>query len=400
MNPVKRAWRVFRKQGMRAVVRKALDRLNRRGGTFHSLVRAEDVLAVDWRTPHRWQTEPRELGDGPWTVAWIMSPPGVNSGGHQNIFRFIAFLERAGHHVRIYIDSTVEALTVSEVRERVSSSSSYTDLDATIEEFPRDGIPDDVDAIVATGWETAYLSRRDQSNARRFYFVQDLESLFYPASTDAVLAENTYRFGFVGLTAGNWLATRLRDEFGMSTSPFEFGADTSNYRVTEKGRRNAVFFYARPGTPRRGFELGQLVVRDRPDTQVILAGQPLPPDAVSFPHENPGNVQVRDLSALYNRCAAGLVLSLTNMSLLPLELLAAGVIPVVNDAPNNRMVSSNPFIAYVQPSPRALADAIIAALDRPDQPEYAVAAAESLAGHTWEESGAQFLAAFEGGMRG
>ena len=132
----------------------------------------------------------------------------------------------------------------------------------------------------------------------------------------------------------------------------------------------------------------------------MLAGQKLPTTAVPFPHENPGNVQVGELNVLYNRCAVGLVLSLTNMSLLPLELLAAGVIPVVNDAPNNRMVSDNPFIAYAPPTPRALADAIVAILDRDDQPEYARKASASLARATWEESGAQFLAAFEEGMRG
>ena len=404
MNPVRRAWRVLRKRGIRVVVKKALTRAFQTEGLSESLVRADDVLAVDWREPHRWIAQPRNVGDGPWTVAWIMSPPGANSGGHQNIFRFIAFLERAGHRVRIYLDSTIETSTLAEVRERVARSSSYPNLAATIEDLPREGAPGDVDAIVATGWETAYLSYRDPSDARRFYFVQDLEPLFYPASTDSVLASNTYRFGFIGLTAGGWLSTRLRDEFGMRATPFDFGAESTNYSVTETGRRNGVFFYARPETPRRGFELGalalELVMRDRPATDIILAGQDLRGTAIPFRHENPGNVQVGDLNAIYNRCATGLVLSLTNMSLLPLELLAAGVIPVVNDAPNNRLVSDNPYIAYAEPTPRALADALLAALDRDDQQAYALEAAASLRGETWERSGAQFLAAFEEGMHG
>ena len=91
---------------------------------------------------------------------------------------------------------------------------------------------------------------------------------------------------------------------------------------------------------------------------------------------------------------------MTNMSLLPLELLAAGVIPVVNDGDNNRMVSSNPFIEYTPASPRALADRLIAVVDRADLPEHARAAVASLGDDGWDASGVQFVSAFEGGMRG
>jgi hypothetical protein len=331
-----------------------------------------------------------------------MSPPGVNSGGHQNLFRFISFLEEAGYRTRIYLYSAVTPDSAADVRARVAASSSYPKLRASIQEFPATGVPADVDALFATGWETAYPVHRDSSDARRFYFVQDFEPLFYPWGSESLLAENTYRFGFTGITAGQWLAGRLHDEYGMPTSAFDFGADLRHYRVTETGRRDAVFFYARPETPRRGFELGamalELVARERPGTPIILAGQQLRGPELPFAFENPGNVQVADLNALYNRCAAGLVLSLTNLSLLPLELLSAGVIPVVNDGPNNRLVSDNPFIEYTEPSPRALADRILGVLARDDQAEHAAHAAASVEATTWERAGEQFLSAFRRGM--
>ena len=119
-----------------------------------------------------------------------------------------------------------------------------------------------------------------------------------------------------------------------------------------------------------------------------------------FPHENPGNMQVGELNATYNRCAAGLVLSLTNMSLLPLELLSAGVIPVVNDGENNRLVSDNEYIAYTEPNPRALADRILEILDRDDAPAHAERAAASVGTTTWAAAGEQFMTAFDRGVRG
>lgn len=404
MSAFHRAWRTFRDQGARTVLQKAIARAFPVASTRPSLVREEDVLAVDWRDDPPWRSTPRRIGSGPLTVAWVMSPPGANSGGHQNIFRFIRVLEQAGHRVRVYLYSTFDPTTAEQSAERVRGSSSYPDVAATIEDYPDGGVPADVDAIFATSWETAYPAYRDPSDARRFYFVQDFEPAFYPAGTEAVLAENTYRFGFTGVTAGGWLSTKLARDYGMTASPFEFGADPGHYRLVDAGPREGVFFYARPETPRRGFELGilalELVARERPGTPIVLAGQVLRRHRVPFPHENPGNVQVGDLNALYNRCAAGLVLSLTNLSLLPLELLAAGVVPIVNDGENNRLVSDNPFIAYAPASPRALADRILEVLDRDDRDAYARRAAASVATTGWTAAADQFLAAVERGARG
>lgn len=404
MSTLRNAWAVLRKEGPYAVLSRSVRRLLPYTPTRPSLVAYEDAIAVDWRTPHPSTLSPVEVGEGSLTVAWVMSPPGRNSGGHQNIFRFIKFLEDAGHRVRVYLYSTFDPHTPDEVRTLLASSTSYPDVRATIERYPEGGIPDDVDALFATSWETAYRSYRDASRARRLYFVQDFEPSFYATSAEAVLAENTYRFGFSGITAGGWLADKLSTEYGMPAISFDFGADPQHYSLLERGARDGVFFYARPETPRRGFELGamalDLFARDRPEFDIVLAGQNLSRLDLPFRHRVIGNMQVGDLNALYNRCAAGLVMSLTNMSLLPLELLAAGVIPVVNDGPNNRMVSDNPFIAYAAPNPRALADALIEVVDRPDAPAYAERAAASVGDAGWAESGRQFLDAFERSVRG
>jgi hypothetical protein len=93
-------------------------------------------------------------------------------------------------------------------------------------------------------------------------------------------------------------------------------------------------------------------------------------------------------------------MSLSNMSLLPLELLSSGVTPVVNDGPNNRMVSENPFIEYVPASPKAIARRLAAVYDRPDAVARSLAMSKSVADVNWHDSGEQFVNAFERGMRG
>jgi glycosyltransferase involved in cell wall biosynthesis len=94
------------------------------------------------------------------------------------------------------------------------------------------------------------------------------------------------------------------------------------------------------------------------------------------------------INELLNRCAAGLVLSLTNLSLLPLELLAAGCIPVVNDGPNNREVFDNPYLRYVAPTPDLLAAALAEESDRASVSR-AEQASASVSHLRWEDAGAQ-----------
>lgn len=391
-----------------------LSRPSTRDGSRHSpvkdsmtmLVRFDDAARVDWTSRPEWSTTPLAAGEGPFTTAWIISPPGESSGGHQNLFRFMSFLERAGHEIRIYLYSSGNVpVDVGAVEAMVRRSPSYADLDAQFDVYDSAvGVGSDVDALFATGWETAYPAFSDKSAARRFYFVQDYEPLFYPVGSEHALAENTYRFGFEAFTAGGWLASKLDEDFGMVTHPFEFAADLSLYRRTNDARRTDVFFYARPVTMRRGFELGIMALaelkRQRPEVTIHMAGWDVSGWAVPFDYVNHGAMDVGDLSELYNKCAAALVLSLTNLSLLPLELLACGTIPVVNDAPNNRLVSENPNISYTPLSPKALAQRILEVLDDEEQVDHSRSSAKSVRATSWDRSGEAFVRAFEEAMHG
>ena len=368
------------------------------------LVAIDDAENVDWTDHPVWRRSPIVVTSERAEIAWIMSPPGAESGGHQNLFRFIKFAEDHGHRSRIYLYDQF-GHSLADLRSMLAASEAYPHLDATIEDYRPDvGVDSATQALFASGWETAYPAYRDPSRAKRLYFIQDFEPSFYPAGTEALLAENTYRFGFHGITAGGWLAQKLRDEYGMTTDHFDFSVDASLYNLSNTGRRSEIFFYARPVTTRRAFEFGVLSLAKfaerRPEIVINFAGWDVRGWDVPFAHRNLASLELSQLNAIYNRCAAGLVLSLTNMSLLPLELLACGTAAVVNDAPNNRMVSNNPFIDYVAPSPGAIADRLERILDAPDAIERSLARSQSVTGTNWTQSGDQFVAAFERAMRG
>lgn len=412
LNRVRRAVRIARDEGVRVLLAKvlsrALGRVQAGGGVvtpvpIRMLTKVEDATEVDWSEPAPWQRTPRAVVNEKLSTAWIMNPPGESSGGHQTIFRSIRYLEQAGHRATVQLYHGADhAIDARYIEALVKERGSYTRVDAPFQAYS--GVPDDTDVIVATGWETAYPAYRDPSTARRLYFVQDFEPAFYPVGSEHVLAENTYHFGFDAITAGRWLATRLATEYGMTTRHFDFAADTTTYRLDTTTRRDEVVFYARPVTPRRGFELGVMALerlrRLRPDVVIHLVGWDVSDYDLPFPHVDHGIISTAALNEIYNRCGVGLVLSLTNMSLLPLELLASGTIPVVNDGPNNRMVTDNPFIEYSASSPAALARRMDAVLSRPDLAEHSRAAAQSISRDGWAPSGRQFVAAFEELARG
>lgn len=354
---------------------------------FVSLVDRNDVMKADWsNNPYM---PAKKKVKAPYTINWVMSPPG-GGGGHQNIFRFIEYLDSRGHKNNIYIYSTVDPMTLTQAKENVAGYCKAKNL-----KFYRyKGSMADADIIFATGWETAYPVFNEKTDARKMYFVQDFEPYFYPMGTDYMLAENTYKFGFHGITAGSWLSTTLNRDYGMKCDHYDFGAAAHLYKLSNEKPRKEIFFYARPVTERRGFDLGIMALeifhKAMPEYTIHLAGWDISGYDVPFPYVNHKALKLEDLPRLYNQCAAALVISLTNMSLLPLELLACGTIPVVNDGENNRLVSDNPNIVYTEASPAALAEALITTVKRDDLGQLSVDAAKSVEGQDWIKSCQKF----------
>jgi O-antigen biosynthesis protein len=382
---------ILRSEGFKALVTKVGSKLSE---TFlgrrrlYLPVSMSDVEEADWvEAPQPASREkPRAK---PKVLGWVVPPVGPGSGGHLNIFRFVRFLEGRGYTCRIYVydphKTQAPARTAQILRDH------YSPMHATVEQDF--GTLGQCDALFATSWITAYPVRNARVDAAKFYFVQDFEPWFFPVGTDSVLAENTYRFGLYGITAGRWLAQKLQADYGMACDHYEFGSDFGRYSYTNSGQRSKIFFYARPVTARRGFELGVVTLdrfhQMRPAYEIHLAGWPVKGWQLPFPFVDHGVLPLDRLNGLYNDCAAGLILSLTNFSLLPLELLCAGCIPVMNDGPNNRLVGNNPHLVFTRPTPQALAAALAEVVDQQDLPAKALSASQSVEGLDWDASGAQ-----------
>ena len=76
-------------------------------------------------------------------------------------------------------------------------------------------------------------------------------------------------------------------------------------------------------------------------------------------------------------------------------MLAAGCIPVINDAEHNRIVLDNPHVRYTPPTPHALAAALEDLMQMADFSTLSRIAAESVKSATWDDAGAAVDAAFK-----
>lgn len=358
-------------------------------------VRHADVLAADLSQVSVPAIPAVRFGQ-PIVANWVMVPPSPGSGGHTTIFRIINYLEAHGYENRVYFYDVYNG-DHRYFESIVRSYFEFRGLVASVE-----GGMEDAHAVIATAWSTAYPVWNASCSGKRFYFVQDFEPYFYPVGASSILAENTYRMGFHGITAGRWLAQKLRTEFGMDADFFDFGCDTAIYQCFPESKRNGVVFYARPGAARRGFELGLMAMEvfaaRRPDITLHFYGDKM--GKLPFAFIDHGKITPAQLNAIYSQCYAGLSLSMTNVSLVPHEMLAAGCIPVVNDADQNRIVLDNPYVRYAAPNPHALASELEALVAMADFDMLSIAASGSVRSANWDEAGVKVDAIIRRVLRG
>lgn len=259
-------------------------------------------------------------------IAFVVPEPIKGSGGHRNIYRAVSYLRKRGHKLAVYyINSPVHADIVKwQVNEW------FYDM-SDIPFICYDGAMGVHDVCVATWWETAYamLDNKDKFKVM-FHFVQDNEAAFYPMSSDAILAENTYKQDIRYICSGPWMKAFLENKYGARADCFQFPVNREIYnteRPRTKEKKNILFF-AKPEIPRRCYEIGVAALtevhRRMPEVELIFFGSDRVKD-VPFPVVDLGILpEISDLAELYRNADLGVVFSTTNPSLVPYEMMSCG----------------------------------------------------------------------------
>jgi glycosyltransferase involved in cell wall biosynthesis len=320
---------------------------------------------------------------GPLRIGWVCTPPGAGSGGHTTLFRMVRAMEDRGHQCTLFLydrNSDDPSRHVETIRRH------WPALNADVRSAT-DGL-EGVDAVVASSWASAHVvAARAPRTAHPFYFIQDYEPYFYPRGALYAMAEDSYRFGFTNIALGEMIAEVMQFELGQAPEAVvPYGCDTSTYHLHRDAKdhdvqdhaakdrdvqataRSGVVYYAKKNVDRRGYLLAKLALEQFheqcPEQEIHVFG-----DVVTgwqVPVTNHGNLSPRQLNGLYNQTIAGLAISFTNISLVPGELLAAGNVPVLNQAPFASGLLTDPDAVWAPSTPGGLASALTAVVRAPN----------------------------------
>jgi O-antigen biosynthesis protein len=341
----------------------------------------------------------------PLTIATVIPSFRRGSGGHATVVNLMRELRRRGHTVSVWLEDFEDRHAHEPSTATKRSFAEFFaagDLDFHVSFDHWMG----ADVVLATGWQTVPRALLLSGVKARAYLVQDHEPEFYGASAQALFAEATYGQDLQCIAASRWLAELLRDRYRANACHFDLAVDHSIYRPAGEHRRDDLLvFYARAETPRRAVPLGLLTLeelqRRRPHLDIALFGGDAALPA-PFAHTNLGVLDAATLAQLYSRAAVGMVFSLTNPSLVGLEMMACGLACV-------ELATGSMLSTFGAAGPLKLADpnplSVCAALERllDDSALRERMAADGVAwmqGRTWDRAAAQvedgLRAAFKG----
>ena len=336
----------------------------------------------------------REVPEGPLAIAVVIPSFRRGSGGHATIVHVVRALARRGHSLSLWLEDCEGRHAAESPSETRRSFGEF--FDARELELNTDfGTWEGADVVLATGWQTVARALLLGGALARAYLVQDHEPDFYGASAERLWAEQSYSHGCHCIAASEWLAALLRSRYGASASHFDLAVDHTLYRpASDRRRSDLVVFYARAVTPRRAVPLGIAALhelsRRRPQVEIALYGEQHPLE-VSFAHTHVGVLDARRLAELYCEASVGMVLSLTNPSLIGFEMMACGLpcVELQSDSMRSTFGTDGP-LQLTNPDPLSLCEAIERLLDdAPRRRALADAGIELVAARTWERAAEQ-----------
>ena len=322
----------------------------------------------------------QDIKNKPLSIHWVIPHFTPGLGGHMTIFRTIDYLERCGHKCTIWIHSELKGSNktsrLSYLHKRLINQhfiQLQTDQVYMLGNNQADLSRISGDVVIATDRMSTYPVLGMKKFSKRFYFVQDYEPFFFAKGSSSILTELSYasKNEFACICASPWLKQKM-ENFGNKAISFPLAVDHSIYNNDAVCQRNnqTIAFYVRRSTPRRLYELALLALRSLFDLgdyfEVITFGEEELPDlGIPVKVQHAGILDSQNLANLYRKCTIGFVLSGTNYSLVPNEMMACGL-PVVDiDAEHTRLSYQPETVLLAEPTPSGLAASLSILLNNP-----------------------------------
>lgn len=257
------------------------------------------------------------LGPKPKKIVFIMAGLGI-SGGAAVILKHAEMLVEYGHDV----------LIVNLGLER--SAPWFGKVLAPIVGLDADGqrYLERIDLLIATFWTTAEWLYKIPS-ARRLYFVQSDERLFYESDRDKALVGQTYQLDCEYLAVAKWIVDMLDQEFGRKAYYVPNGLDLKLFypgsALEERGRhRPRVLIEGPVSVPFKGVREAYEAVKDLDCDIWFVSSNGVPLEGWRYDRFFE-SVRHEDMRSIYSSCDILLKMSrVESFAYPPLEAMACG----------------------------------------------------------------------------
>ena len=269
----------------------------------------------------------------------------------------------------------------------------------------------DFDVVVATSWRTVY--KLNDYLAYKMYFVQDFEPYFFKLNERYLLAKLTYELGMHIVSLGQWNINQIRKECGSTPSKLDyidFPYEKSEYNCTEKRDYNnylgkkkyKIAVYIKEDGKRIPNIVQYILIQATRDLrnygielEINFFG--LNAKYSTAVGKNLGKLSKSELAKLYRESDFGMVASMTNISLVPYEMIATGL-PIFEFSDGSFTDFFNDKCALlINYDYRVFVDKFIEAVSNPEMLIEMIDEANIIMKNlSWEKSCKQFASYMEG----
>lgn len=269
------------------------------------------------------------------TVAFVIPEIGKTAGGGSSILRIGTYLSKHGFNVLYVVYNSND---LKRIQLQATNNIGHNNLEFLCFD---DAQKLNFDIVIATSWPSVYYAK--MLNGYKCYFVQDYEPLFYEVGDEYYLAKSTYELGFHMICLGEWNKKKIMEQCkdkDIRIDSIEFPYEPSEYKLvkrdyssymSKKTFKLAVYIKK---TGRRVPLLTQCILlrckemfkANGLDLDISFYG--LNAKEKVLVGNNLGRLTKKELFELYSQADFGMVASMTNISLVPFEMLATGL-PVI-----------------------------------------------------------------------
>lgn len=339
------------------------------------------------------------------TICFVITRMVRFHGGQTSILRLGTRLEKLGMKVTylVYKPQSVKemckcaASNLEDYKGECAAFDAYFDeISAGKREYP--------DIVVASSWDTVSRVKRFDK-AYKMYFVQDYEPYFYEYGEEFFMSKCTYEQGLHMVSLGGWNSDMIRREctpispIDVVNFPYErkeYPGKTRDFKEYANRTKFTIAVYVKY----YGKRLPNLIPYMMENTIARLKEKGIELEVLYFGEarsfkakggKNLGHLTKKELLELYRRADFGMVASMSNISLVPYEMHAAGL-PLIEFEDGTYLFFFPEESALLTSVGRQdIADLLLEAVKNPDRlekmQESAAAVLENL---SWEQTGEEF----------